>query len=149
MALELLAWSKALSGTDPRSLDIFETEHLVDRGGDCYRRLLSTVHGDRDGVSLDESDGWLAESRSAWRDRPEMIEKGSFLRGPKLRLTGEDFERLDRLRPERSFSAPDPAQYEPDATTDVAGQLERLGALRAGGVLTEAEFRAAKARVLG
>jgi hypothetical protein len=48
------------------------------------------------------------------------------------------------LHPDRSFSA-----TATDVTTDVAGQLERLGALRAEGVLSEEEFRAAKARVLG
>jgi hypothetical protein len=88
-----------------------------------------------------------------------MIEKGSFLRGPKLRVTEEDIARLDRAHPERSFSATATAAVAaagrgsaaaPDSdAVDVAGQLERLGTLHADGVLTDEEFRAAKARVLG
>jgi hypothetical protein len=105
------------------------------------------MHGEREVFSLDESDRWLAQSRSEWRDREEMIDKGSFLRRPKLRLTEDDLGRLDRTHPERSFAGVQRAEPGPDA--DIATQLERLGALRAEGVLTEEEFRDAKARVIG
>lgn len=43
---------------------------------------------------------------------------------------------------------PEPAAAEPPGD-DVLAQLERLGALRDSGVLTEAEFAAQKARILG
>jgi Short C-terminal domain len=158
MALELLAWSKALAAADPGSPDTLEIERLVDQGAGCYRRLLFTLHGERDiGSAMEESGEWMADSRATWRGRSEMTEKGSFMRGPKLRFTDDDFKRLDRVRPERSFaeipgSRPEP-ESEPDpgldAAPDIAGQLERLGALRSEGILTEEEFRAAKARVLG
>jgi hypothetical protein len=42
-----------------------------------------------------------------------------------------------------------PAATPPAATDDVLAQLERLGKLRDGGVLTEDEFAAQKARLLG
>jgi hypothetical protein len=154
MALELLAWSKALAAADPGSPDTLEIERLVDQGAGCYRRLLSTIHGERDiGSAMEEGGEWLADSRATWRGRSEMTEKDSFMRGPKLRFTDEDFKRLDRVRPERSFAGIPRPESEPDAcldtAPDIAGQLERLGALRSAGILTEEEFRAAKARVLG
>lgn len=40
------------------------------------------------------------------------------------------------------------AQYRAPAPTDVAGQLERLAALRQQGVLTDQEFEAQKAKIL-
>ena len=54
-------------------------------------------------------------------------------------------------------SAPPPQQYAPPpepayaapAQEDVIGQLERLGALKAQGLLTEEEFQAQKAKLLG
>jgi hypothetical protein len=47
--------------------------------------------------------------------------------------------------------APPPQEYyEPPAQEDdVITQLERLGALRAQGILTEEEFQAQKAKLLG
>lgn len=48
--------------------------------------------------------------------------------------------------------APPPAQYAPPPPApeeDVITQLERLGALKAQGLLTEEEFAAQKARLLG
>jgi hypothetical protein len=145
LALELLAWDKYRTISERDPVDAIETERLIDRGAACFGRQLSTLHGERDIRSLRESDEWLAESRARWARRSEMTERGSFLRGPKLRLTDEDFARLDRVHPDRSFSA---TTGRADGV-DLAAQLERLGALRAEGVLTEGEFRAAKARVLG
>jgi hypothetical protein len=48
--------------------------------------------------------------------------------------------------------APPPQQYEPEPPAqedDVITQLERLGALKAQGILTEEEFAAQKAKLLG
>jgi len=42
-----------------------------------------------------------------------------------------------------------PATAATDGASDVIVQLERLGALRDSGVLTEADFAAQKARILG
>jgi hypothetical protein len=158
VAYELLAWDKYRTTGDREPADALETERLIDRGAACFGRILATVHGERETWSLGEGREWLEESRGRWLDRPEMTEKGSFLGGPKLRVTEEDLARLDRVHPDRSFSATvTPRETAParvsrtgDTTApDVAGQLERLGTLRAEGVLTEEEFRAAKARVLG
>ena len=47
---------------------------------------------------------------------------------------------------------PPPQQYAPppqDDTDDDLAQLQKLGELRASGVLTEEEFAAAKAKILG
>ena len=46
-------------------------------------------------------------------------------------------------------AVPAPAMAATDGASDVIVQLERLGALRDSGVLTEAEFAAQKARILG
>jgi len=45
--------------------------------------------------------------------------------------------------------APAPAAAAPTPQQDVVTQLERLGALRDQGVLTEEEFQAQKAKILG
>ena len=49
-------------------------------------------------------------------------------------------------------AAPPPQEYIPEAAApeeDVITQLERLGALKAQGLLTEEEFAAQKAKLLG
>jgi hypothetical protein len=49
-------------------------------------------------------------------------------------------------------AAPPPKEYyeaPPPVQDDVIGQLERLGALKAQGILTEEEFEAQKAKLLG
>jgi type II secretory pathway pseudopilin PulG len=48
--------------------------------------------------------------------------------------------------PEEQYYEPEPA---PAAQDDVITQLERLGALKAQGILTEEEFQAQKAKLLG
>ncbi len=151
VALELLAWDKrrATGLMDPG--DFVETERLIDRGANSHRRLLGALHEEFDGVSLVESEEWLVESRERWKDREEMTERGGFLRGRKLRLTKDDLARIDRVHPEASFSATSPVPVEVPGTLgdagDPAGQLQRLRSLRAEGILTEDEFRAAEARL--
>src|SRR3954468_5153979 len=53
--------------------------------------------------------------------------------------------------PEPVYAPPPPAAVPPPAasTNDLLDQLTRLGQLKADGVLTEAEFTAQKARILG
>ncbi len=48
--------------------------------------------------------------------------------------------------PQEMYAAPPPAQASQE---DVIAQLERLGALKAQGILTEQEFAAEKAKLLG
>jgi len=51
---------------------------------------------------------------------------------------------------QQAYAAPPPqAPPAPAAGSDVIAQLERLGQLRDNGVLTDAEFAAQKARLLG
>jgi hypothetical protein len=154
VALDLLAWDKRRSTAPMAPDDLVETDRLVDRGANSHRRLLAALHGEVDDVSLEESAKWLAESKAIWRDREEMTERGGFLRGPKLKLTKDDFARLDRVHPERSFSGTESVPTDPAArrgeaasAADPDAQLERLRSLRAEGVLTEEEFRAAEARL--
>ncbi|MFT3865253.1 MAG: SHOCT domain-containing protein [Solirubrobacterales bacterium] len=152
VALELLAWDKQRSTQPLEPADLVETDRLIDRGMMCHRRLLAVVHGEREDPTLAESESWLQESRARWRDRPGMVEKGGMLKGPKLRLTEEDFARLDRARPDLSFSgdaSPPATPAAGDEDADVVTKLERLAALRTDGLLTEEEFQAAKARVIG
>jgi Short C-terminal domain len=152
VAFELLAWDKRRATSPMQPGDFVGTERLIDRGANSHRRLLAALHGEVDEVSLVESDEWLVESRARWRDREEMTEGGGFLRGPKLKLTNDDLARIDRVHPEQSFSASPAVPVEvPGArsdSADTAGQLERLRSLRAEGILTEDEFRAAESRLL-
>jgi hypothetical protein len=151
VTLELLAWDKRRTTGPMHPEDFVETERLVDRGAGFHRRLLAALHGEIDGVPLVESKEWLVESRASWRDRDEMTDGGGFLRSPKLKLTKDDLARLDRINPEQSFSTSSPPPVEVSAArdepTDPAGQLQRLRSLRADGILTEEEFRAAEARL--
>jgi hypothetical protein len=146
VALELLAWDKRRSTAPMDPADFVETERLIDRGANSHRRLLGALHGELEDVSLVESDEWLVESRALWRDREEMTERNGFLRGPKLKLTKDD-----RVHPELTFSASQPVSVEAPGAAgdsgDPTGQLQRLRSLRAEGILTEDEFRAAEARL--
>ena len=45
--------------------------------------------------------------------------------------------------------APEPQQYAPEAEDDATAQLQKLAALHTQGVLTDEEFAAAKAKILG
>ena len=45
--------------------------------------------------------------------------------------------------------APEPQQYAPEAEDDATAQLQKLAALHTQGVLTDEEFSAAKAKILG
>jgi hypothetical protein len=149
VALELLAWDKRRTTGPMEPADFVETERLIDRGANSHRRLLGALHGEFDDVSLLESEEWLAESKGRWRDREEMTERNGFLRGPKLKLTKDDLARIDRVHPEQSFSASSLVSVDARGDTgDPAGQLQRLRSLRADGILTEEEFRAAEARLL-
>ena len=146
LALELLAWDKARAAgrLGPPASD--DAERVIERGADRYRRLLLSLHGEPSGYSLAEGEDWLRESGAERQGRAYMTAKGGFFSAGKLLLTEDDHERLDRARPELSFSGRGEGSSDPD---QVVSRLERLGALRAEGVLTEAEFSAAKARVLG
>ena len=80
--------------------------------------------------------------------RSEMTEKGRALRpGPKLRL-GERRLRAGSTAPIRARASADRRHRRPAASTS-PGSSSRLGALHAEGVLSDAEFAAAKARVVG
>jgi hypothetical protein len=144
VSLELLAWDRHRTMGAATPVEAEETDLLVDRGAACHRRLLAALHGEGGDGSLEEGDEWLQESRDWWKEYPDMVEKESFW-GPQLRVTADDLSRLDRLRPERSFSKPAP----PAESGELVEQLERLGALLAQGQLTEEEFQAAKERVIG
>ena len=51
--------------------------------------------------------------------------------------------------PQQQAYAPPPPQPQAPAETDVLTQLQQLGELRSAGVLTEEEFAAQKAKILG
>jgi hypothetical protein len=173
VAIELLAWDKnrALPGAGPEG-----REGLIARGVEQYERLLYSLHGEGAGDPDEDANSWLEESRSLRSNRSDMT-KRRFLGGNQPNVSKEDMERLDRRHPDRSFtggldavpaaaSRPEPsASAAASAGSDVAdavangstatrdddfvAQLERLRALRDDDALTEAEFAAAKARLLG
>lgn len=150
VALELLAWDKERTAS-PRApgADGGSDEILIARGADCYQRLLSTLHGVEGVDPFPGSEEWLRDSLRERSDRPEMTEKGTFFSPRKLRVTDQDVERLDRLRPERSFSAGANAVARPErADEDPVEQLRGLRELHAAGALTDEEFAEAKARVI-
>jgi hypothetical protein len=146
VALELLAWDKARSEGRIPGEEAEAIDSLIHRGALQYQRLLDTIHGERESAPIAEGQSWLEESGALRQNRQHMTEKSWIKRGNRLRLTDEDVAMLDRKRPERSFSG---RKSSADPETDVAGQLERLGALHAEGVLSDEEFEAAKRRVLG
>ncbi len=51
--------------------------------------------------------------------------------------------------PPQQYAPPPPQQVAAPSNEDVVSQLERLGALKAQGLLTEEEFNAQKAKLLG
>ena len=146
LAVELLAWDKARAAGQlgPPASD--DAARLIEQGAGCYQRLLSAMHGDVGGYSVKEGEDWLLRSKAERSPRPYMTTKeGLFSRG-KLRLTEEDYERLDRVHPELSFSGARPGNV---ANGAAASQLQRLEALHAEGVLTDEELAAARARIPG
>ncbi|HEY2478924.1 MAG TPA: SHOCT domain-containing protein [Solirubrobacterales bacterium] len=154
VALELLTWDKnrAFPGPGPEG-----REGLIARGAECYERLLYSLHGEGGGDPDEGCNAWLNESTEMRADRPEMTKRK--LVGPGApNLSPEDMERLDRRHPERSYTGGGAAARssaaagtgpEIAAADDLVGKLERLRALRDDDVLTDEEFAAAKARLLG
>ncbi len=51
--------------------------------------------------------------------------------------------------PQQAYAPPPPPEPAAPAQADVLGQLQQLGELRSSGVLTEEEFAAQKAKILG
>jgi hypothetical protein len=155
VALELLTWDRdrALPGPGPEG-----REGLIARGVECYERLLYSLHGEGGGDPDEPCSAWLKESTQMRADRSDMTKK-RFFGGNQPNLSKEDLARLDRRHPERSFTGGDvqPAREpaapgSPSASArddDLVEKLERLRAMRDDGVLTEEEFAAAKARLLG
>ncbi|HEY2054537.1 MAG TPA: SHOCT domain-containing protein [Solirubrobacterales bacterium] len=163
VAIELMAWDKnrALPGPEPEG-----REGLIARGVECYEKLLYSLHGEG-GVDADaESNAWLAESRAMRAHRSDMT-KRRFWGGSAPNVSKEDMDRLDRRHPERSFTGDEVAGREREAAGtpampsappgpmtatddgDLVAKLERLRILRDDDVLTDEEFAAAKARLLG
>jgi hypothetical protein len=165
VALELLAWDKnrALPGAGPEG-----REGLIARGVECYEQLLYSLHEEGGGDPDPAADAWLAESGEMRADNSDMTKK-RFFGSSAPNVSREDMARIDRRHPERSFTggAPAPASGVPvpgdpvptsapaasapsrSGDDDVVEKLERLRAMRDDDVLTEEEFAAAKARLLG
>lgn len=146
VALELLAWDRARVGPGIDPVDRARIDSLVERGAGCYRRLLMSLHGERESTSTAEAERWLGESFDERAGRASMTNRGFLARG-RLKLNEEDLERLDRQQPHLSFSG---SSEQPAATEgDVVAALERLSGLYRDGLLSDEEFAAAKARVVG
>ena len=156
VALELLAWDKARTTGEIDPGEHGWVEDLIDRGAGHYRGILAAVHGDPEAYSAAATASWLEESLRARQDRSDMTESRLLFR-PKLRLSDRDLARLDRERPELSFSLrgaaanapggvaePDPERVDADPVEQLSGLTE----LHAAGALTDEEFAAAKARVI-
>lgn len=139
VGLELLAWDKARAGRDPAAPDAAAEDLFIERGGECYRRLIATVHGEEDAGALADSESWMEESCRRREHRTDMTAKGSFFHRAKLLLNEKDYARLDRKRPELSFTGP--------AAAAPAAHREHLEELHRAGILTDAELAAAQARI--
>ena len=163
VAIELLAWDKnrALPGPGPEG-----REGLIARGVECYEQLLYSLHGEGGGDPDPECNAWLEESRGMRAQRSDMT-KRRFFGSNAPNVSKEDMERIDRRHPDRTFTGwSETAAGEAGATEtneaaarndsatatkddDLVAQLERLRSLRDEDVLTDEEFAAAKARLLG
>jgi hypothetical protein len=160
VALELLAWDKNRASPTPGPEG---REGLIARGADCYQRLLYSVHGEGGGDPDADCDEWLRQSGEMRLQRSDMNKKRFLDKGfGSPALSEEDMAQLDRQHPELSFTGDlpvpgvggtaDAAAAQPSAPApddDLVGKLERLRALRDDGMLTDDEFAAAKARLLG
>jgi putative oligomerization/nucleic acid binding protein len=164
VALELLAWDKNRASPTPGPEG---REGLIAQGAECYQRLLYSLHEEGSGDPDADCDEWLRESAAMRALRSDMNTKRFLGRGPgSPNLSEHDMAQLDRLHPELSFTgkfaAPGGGQgtapedggqlaENGDAApgNDLVDKLERLRALRDEGALTDDEFAAAKARLLG
>ncbi len=159
VALELLAWDKNRASPTPGPEG---REGLIARGADCYQRLLYALHEEGSGDPDADCDEWLHESAAMRAQRSDMTKKSFLGRGPgSPNLSEHDMAQLDRLHPELSFTgkiatpggghtAAAVAENDDGAPgDDLFDKLERLRALRDDGALTDEEFAAAKARLLG
>jgi hypothetical protein len=162
VALELLAWDKNRASPTPGPQG---REGLIARGADCYQHLLYSLHGEGGGDPDPDCEEWLRESGEMRLQRSDMSKRRFLDRGfGSPALSEHDMEQMDRLHPELSFTGkvPTPSggvaaqavdeptgQSSGPADDDLVGKLERLRALRDDGTLTDDEFAAAKARLLG
>ncbi|HXF31128.1 MAG TPA: SHOCT domain-containing protein [Solirubrobacterales bacterium] len=145
IALELLAWDKNRASPTPGPEG---REGLIARGADCYQRLLYSLHEEGGGDPDADCEEWLAEAGAMRAQRSDMTTKRFLGRGHgSPNLTEHDMAQLDRLHPELSFTGKTSEGEEPE--DDLVLKLERLRVLRDEGVLTDEEFVAAKARLLG
>jgi Short C-terminal domain len=150
VALELLVWDKNRAspapGPDGR-------EGLIARGADCYQRLLDANHEEGADDPDDDCDAWLRQSTEMRAGQPEM-NKFAMFGNSAPSLGKSDMAHLDRKHPELSFTGrlttePPPTPAPTEAPADLVEKLERLRTLRDDGALTDEEFAAAKARLLG
>ena len=147
VAIELMAWDKnrALPGPGPEG-----REGLIARGVECYERLLYSLHGGGGADPNPESEAWLREALAMRAHRSDMT-KRRFLGGNAPNVSKEDMARIDRRHPDRSFTGG--LLKTPPVTAanddDLVAQLERLRVLHKEDGLTDEEYAAAKARLLG
>jgi hypothetical protein len=155
VALELLAWDKNRASPTPGPDG---REGLIARGADCYQQLLYVLHEEGSGDPDADCAEWLRESAELRLQRSDMNKRQFLGRGPAApALSEHDMAQMDRRQPELSFtgrlaapSGGEGAASGGDAPdTDLVDKLERLRALREDGTLTDDEFAAAKARLLG
>jgi hypothetical protein len=146
VALELLAWDKNRATVTPGREG---REGLIARGAECYAQLLCSLHGEAVADPDEHCNGWLAESAGMRAGLSDLTKRRLLGKEPP-NLSKADMEVLDRVHPEASFTgrtADAPAGAPADG--DLVDKLERLGALRKDGLLTDEEFDLAKARLLG
>jgi hypothetical protein len=148
VALELLAWDKnraaEVTGPDGR-------EALIARGADSYAWLISSLHGEVSADPDDAANAWLAEAAEMRAGRTDMTQRRLLFGDGSPNLSEEDMARIDRRHPELTFTGTAAPESAPDAAgpagSDPSDNLARLRLLHDDGVLTDAEFEAAKARL--
>lgn len=154
VALELLVWDKSRASPSPEPGG---REGLIARGADCYRRLLSLLHGEVRGNLVDDCRGWLLESAEMRAGLSDLTRERLFGPGPP-RVSDVDIQQLNRQHPETSFTMR-PTAGPPSLTSELedanaraegelVDKLERLCVLREDGLLTNDEFLTAKAHLL-
>jgi Short C-terminal domain len=136
VALELLVWDRNRASPAPGPEG---REGLIARGADCYGRLLHSLHGEGGADPDQDCNAWLNESAEMRAGRSDMNTRRLLGNGAP-NLSKADLAQLDRRHPELSFTG---------RTGEDTDKLERLRTLHDDGVLTDEEFAAAKARLLG
>lgn len=103
VAIELVVWDKARALRSPVAAD--EVEALLEDGASQYQQLLATIHAGGE-PRQEEPLGareWMARSKAARQRLSDQL----LVPKRKIELSADEHARIDRVHPERTFTAGD------------------------------------------